>query len=145
MGVTLILTIIGFFLALAAGGESGLTWSRPHKIIGVIIFTLVIFQPLNAIIRPHKEENVERQPLLRFIWELVHKNSGRAIAGLSIFNVFTGLIMLGESHAIISLQVAYIVIVAVVFIGLETYWKLGPKFLDDKKVPDEAEAELQSR
>jgi len=142
MITTFLLTTVGITLAIVAVTKSkDKHFSNAHMIVGLVIFILVVWQPLNASIRPHKAENVQRQPWPRFIWELIHKNSGRAAALLSIFNIFAGMLLLGLSRIFIILQIVYIVLVASIFIALEAYWNFGSK--KHQNVPTEEEEEPQ--
>ncbi|XP_013403073.1 actin-fragmin kinase isoform X2 [Lingula anatina] len=61
-------------------------FSFAHGIIGLIIMILGLLQPLNALIRPHKEQNevISRK---RWIWELIHLNTGRLALILALINM----------------------------------------------------------
>ncbi|ETO17798.1 hypothetical protein RFI_19517 [Reticulomyxa filosa] len=121
MRTAALLTLIGFILGVIAVNKSGIQhFSKAHFIVGLIIFIFAMLQPLNAVIRPHKEPRTRR----RRIWEFIHKNSGRSALGLSVFNVFSGLILLGVSNAVMILQIIFIVIVGVTVIFLEIRWFL---------------------
>ncbi len=85
--VTGVLFSIGGFVASYLMVPIGHYSARPHAIIGLLVFALGLFQPLNALVRPHPEPRTRR----RVAWELVHKNGGRVAVVLGLINPFYGL------------------------------------------------------
>ena len=75
------LMAIAFHLAAAAAAPTGLA-----------------LQPLNAFLRPHPPGPNAVKPLARTLWELLHKNLGRAVIILAIVEIFMGLDRLGGTY-----------------------------------------------
>lgn len=106
--LAIIFTTIGFAIAVYAindqsEGDPGHFQGPPkHRLVGLIVFLLVIIQALIAAFRPHPpqsannkdEENAEQpkeKSTLRFIWEIKHRLVGFTLLGLSWYNVDSGL------------------------------------------------------
>lgn len=75
--IALLLTIIAWvialqnFSALKSGGKH-----YAHAVFGMITMVIGIFQPINAIFRPHPPAEGESKSVLRLTWEIVHKALG---------------------------------------------------------------------
>mmetsp|Transcript_17545 Transcript_17545/g.26257 ORF Transcript_17545/g.26257 Transcript_17545/m.26257 type:complete len:394 (-) Transcript_17545:79-1260(-) len=80
----LLLTIIAWsialhnFRALESGKAAGKSYT--HAVFGMITMVIGIFQPINAIFRPHPPAEGESKSVLRLTWEIVHKALGYAAA-----------------------------------------------------------------
>ncbi len=85
----IIIAICGWIIALSqfdvfsSGGGS----SFIHGVLGMTVMTLGVLQPINAYLRPHKEEPISSN---RLYWEYLHKGSGYVASFLAIITVFTG-------------------------------------------------------
>jgi len=96
--VGLLVAIAGWILALATFGHyvfdsHALTGMTTHGILGSIVMILGIQQPLNAVLRPHKERGEERS-MIRKVWELLHKGSGYVAVLLGIVQIAGGIVLL---------------------------------------------------
>merc|ERR1712232_293493 len=92
-----LILLIGISVALA---NVSMHMIKLHHKLGVAIFVLTLLQPLNAVIRPHKEppssstpednssSNNKQSTTKRTIWEVVHKGLGRIIVLASFVNIF---------------------------------------------------------
>eukprot|EP01084_Bolivina_argentea_P158025 275322_1 len=75
--LVIILDLAGFGIAIYFTEDSGNPhFDIPHKIGGLVVTIIAIFQPLNALIRPHPANAGEKKPTNRLIWEIVHKAFG---------------------------------------------------------------------
>merc|ERR1712032_646703 len=63
-----------------------------HGIVGFIVTSLGISQPLNALLRPDKDST------MRSLWELMHKNCGRVATLLGVFNCIIGALLAKKQH-----------------------------------------------
>jgi len=78
--IALLLTIVAWsialhnFRALESGKSGGKSYT--HAVFGMITMVIGIFQPINAIFRPHAPEEGESKTVLRLTWEIVHKALG---------------------------------------------------------------------
>ena len=57
---------------------------RIHGTIGMVVMSLGVLQPVNALMRPHKPTPGENKSVLRTIWEVWHKGVGVSAIILSI-------------------------------------------------------------
>jgi len=90
MGINLLglaLSVSGFIVALVK------LWSTSeplHLVIGMITMFLGMQQPINAFLRPHKPGKGETPTLIRRIWVVWHKWSGRVAVLLAITQCYIG-------------------------------------------------------
>jgi len=63
--------------------------AKSHAVIGCVVMSLGLLQPLNAFLRPHKEAGGDISPARR-IWEVVHKGSGYVALFLAAVNIVLG-------------------------------------------------------
>lgn len=80
-----------------------------HGALGLFIMIVGLLQPLNAIIRPHKEKG-ERRTLKRKIWEAFHINIGRVALILAVVEISLGLL---QAQSFIGHHIAWHVYVGV--------------------------------
>eukprot|EP00122_Pirum_gemmata_P014207 Pgem_evm1s13244 len=106
--VGLILAIAGWIIALINFDvfNSGLTKSSFHGGLGMVVMVLGILQPLNGLIRPHKE-NGEKRSVRRIVWEIVHRGSGYVclIAAVITIAIGTTLVVLPKDQK--NFQIGY--------------------------------------
>mmetsp|Transcript_45010 Transcript_45010/g.108852 ORF Transcript_45010/g.108852 Transcript_45010/m.108852 type:complete len:782 (-) Transcript_45010:681-3026(-) len=97
-----LILVIGAAVALA---NVSIHFMQVHHKLGVAMFVLVLLQPLNALVRPHKadestdDENSSKPSTKRTIWEVVHKGLGRIIVIASWANIFLGVKLLKEWYS----------------------------------------------
>ena len=90
--IGLILALAGFILALVEFNVSGTdTPIGKHRVIGIIIMAVGLFQPVNAFLRPHAPEAGASKGTIRAGWEVLHKGAGYIITIMAICNVFLGM------------------------------------------------------
>ena len=104
----LVLTFIGWVLALYRfdvlfSGARGFI----HGVMGVIVMSLGLLQPINALVRPHAPAGDEPRSKLRLAWELLHKISGYSAALLALFVIYLGTTYITPEDTKSSFQIAY--------------------------------------
>lgn len=70
--VGLLVAIVGFSLAVA-NFESDL---GAHGTLGITVMVLGLFQPINGVLRPHKDKDGAHTSRKRALWEATHKGVG---------------------------------------------------------------------
>lgn len=105
----LVCTIAGFIIALVNFDvfSSGGGISFIHGCLGATTMTLGLFQPLNAFIRPHPNQEGQEPNKLRTIWEIVHKSSGYGACLLAVCTIGIGTTLLPDVGDQRSYQMAY--------------------------------------
>ena len=96
------LTFLAFFFAVGAIQSEGLPHFNPspfpHKLVGLIMFWLVLLQTLGGIFRPHNPEKGETKTAIRGFWEIGHKVLGatalimgwyQCASGIDIYQTFS--------------------------------------------------------
>jgi len=89
----LAMALIGWAVALSQFSvleTPGWFAAKIHATLGCVTMALGLFQPINALLRPHKEKSGEAKSSARRAWELFHKASGLATILLSIATVAMG-------------------------------------------------------
>lgn len=92
--IGLILALSGFILAVVEfdiGSDNLDDPIQRHRLIGIIVMAFGLFQPLNAVLRPHAPEKGEKRSTLRLGWECLHKSTGYLTTIVAIYNVFLGM------------------------------------------------------
>ncbi|CAB9515782.1 b561 and DOMON domain-containing protein [Seminavis robusta] len=121
--IGLLCTILGFaigvnnFDAFGAKGEISYT----HAVLGTTTMVLGMFQPLNAFIRPHKNEEGEAPSALRTVWELVHKGCGYSAIVLAVATIGIGTTLLPTENDQRAYQMAYGIGGGILLLGLLGY------------------------
>merc|ERR1719261_668438 len=85
--------LAGFAMALSEFSvfeEHAPKKSTRHGTLGLVVMSLGLLQPLNALIRPHAPGPGAVRPLKRLLWEVWHKGSGLVAIILSIPTVVLG-------------------------------------------------------
>jgi len=90
MATVLLFTIVGFIIALVTVADSG----RPllestHGVLGTIVFSLALLQPVNAALRPSPEPRSD----VRVGWEAAHSWAGRVAAIIGFVNCLVGALL----------------------------------------------------
>eukprot|EP00756_Hemistasia_phaeocysticola_P045404 Hpha_TRINITY_DN19160_c0_g1::TRINITY_DN19160_c0_g1_i1::g.94774::m.94774 len=94
--VGLCMALAGFIIALTQFDvfvEGGRGAAKIHGILGIIVMILGLLQPINAAVRPHAPQPGEDKPLVRRVWEWVHKGCGWLAVILGFVNVALGTIV----------------------------------------------------
>eukprot|EP01137_Pigoraptor_chileana_P032271 Opistho-2@21380 len=109
----LIFAIAGFALAFKIAGEREPVYNGVHGSLGVAVMSFLLFQPVNAALRPNPPAVGQTPSAVRRVWEMVHKNIGRLLFVLGSTNVFIGFRLLGLptwcTVAFAMLFIAYVV------------------------------------
>lgn len=113
--IGVLLLIIGCSVAFA---NVKLHFHETHQTLGLAVFVLALFQPFNAILRPSHKINAGVIPRSRKLWEIMHKNLGRAVIIMAWVNMILGARLLEEwystspilTKALVGLQGAIIVV-----------------------------------
>jgi len=115
----LVLALAGWILALSqfsVFSTGGTRTSFLHACLGCTVMSLGLLQPLNALLRPHKDTDAPRSTM-RFAWELLHKSFGYVAVVLSIVTIVLGTLSLPEGY--LAFQVSFGVLWALVLtVGL---------------------------
>jgi len=77
-----------------------------HGVLGCTTMSLGILQPLNALLRPHKEEG-EEPSCLRRAWEVVHKTMGYTALVLAVTTIAIGTTLVPKENQQIIFQATY--------------------------------------
>jgi len=64
-----------------------------HAVLGLIVLPMGILQPINAVLRPKKDDG------RRWIWNLVHIGIGRLSLLLGLISVFSGFFLLRDRES----------------------------------------------
>ena len=117
----MLLTLSGFIIAVtqfSVFGEGHYAPAKAHGVMGVIVMTLGILQPINGFLRPHHGKPYRR------VWELLHKGSGYFAVTLAVPTICLGAVVAGGM-----ITPAYLSIYGVALVGLVAYagvlWNAG--------------------
>ena len=101
--IGIVLATTGVTIALVefnpTGAELTSTSEVPHfqhRALGLTVMVFGWFQPLNALCRPHPAKEGEKTPLLRTLWQYLHKGLGYITIILAAVTIFLGL-QIGQS------------------------------------------------
>lgn len=107
--IGLLCTIAGFVIAIRnfdvfqAKGEI----SYQHGVMGATTMALGMFQPINALLRPHANEEGQEQNSLRTAWEILHKGIGYGTILLAVATIGVGTTLLPKPNDQRAYQMAY--------------------------------------
>jgi len=104
-----------------------------HASVGCAVMTLGLLQPLNALLRPHKQKG-EGRSAARLAWEVWHKASGYVALFLSVGTISLGTRIISADN--MEFQVSYAVLWAIV-LAVGVYLKCVDK-RRFAEVPDDA-------
>ena len=94
--------------------------AKAHGIMGVVVMTLGILQPINGFLRPHHGKPWRRA------WELLHKGSGYVAVLLAVPTICLGAIVAGGT-----ITPTYLSVYGVAIVGIVAYaaylWGAGKK------------------
>jgi len=110
-----------------------------HGLLGLIIMSLGVLQPMNAFIRPHNDQPYRKQ------WELIHKNIGRTATLLGPINCVLGAALAFEQHPDVSVFDTLRIISIVLVVTFVCAWVSGKvwSYLKIKKIEGLAEKSLK--
>jgi len=98
-GLAVLLTVIGFIIAVVFTAESGEGhFHNDHMRMGLVVVIFAVMQPINALFRAHppKAGWVDGKPTARVCWEYLHKGSGYALWIVANIAVYLGLRLRGK-------------------------------------------------
>ena len=135
----LVLALIGWIIALvqfdvfSAGIKDNVSYI--HGLVGCIVMSLGLLQPLNAFIRPHAPPPGDGAPkaVKRVVWEYVHKGSGYTAVVLAVITIFIGVTRPARSEVQMAFTIVYI-LVLVCLLSL-----IGSLCLDGRKAAEASE------
>eukprot|EP00754_Rhynchopus_humris_P044739 Rhum_TRINITY_DN4364_c0_g1::Rhum_TRINITY_DN4364_c0_g1_i1::g.13851::m.13851 len=106
MPLGLLFSTVGFGAIIAS--VSNKHFSFAHGGLGLAVMLLAYLQPLNAVIRPHAVGVGEPKPLVRTVWEIVHKYGGRVALLAANINMVLGLLLIVAPTAALATGCAWI-------------------------------------
>jgi hypothetical protein len=123
--VGLLIAIISWIIALinfsALQGKGDGTLNYPHAVLGMITMSIGLFQPVNAIFRPHPAKEGEEKSVIRLIWEIFHKGLGYIGIVLAIVTIGIGTTLLANKIHQRAFQVCYGGVVGTLLVLLATF------------------------
>jgi uncharacterized membrane protein YjfL (UPF0719 family) len=92
----LVFTMAAFFLAVGAynmdGGEDHFNPNPfPHRLVGLIVFLLVVAQTIGGQCRPKTPEKGEEKSTLRGSWEIGHRFLGIGLLAMAWYQIQSGI------------------------------------------------------
>jgi len=109
-----------------------------HFALGTTAFLMLVFQPLNALIRPHAPNQGEAPSKKRALWNLLHHWNARLAFLFAVINTYIGLGIVGVGKGIIAVYSIFLVLLIVFFFYLQ--WRAlraaDPKRLMPPTNPD---------
>merc|ERR1712003_518272 len=94
-------------------------FSSSHTCIGLFVVIVGTFQPVNALLRPHKPEEGLVKTRKRAAWELTHKGLGWLAVVLGMLNLVLGVMLLvAKSYDSIAVGVASLLAIACLAVPL---------------------------
>lgn len=88
------LQLVGFIMAIIYVELYSAPFSSSHTFVGLLVVIVGTFQPLNAILRPHRPEEGQVKTRKRAAWELMHKGLGWLAVALGMLNLLLGVMLL---------------------------------------------------
>lgn len=133
----LVFVTVGFLIALfnfdVFSAGSGISFI--HGSLGSAIMALGLFQPLNAFVRPHPNEEGQPRNVKRTIWEFVHKGCGYGACLFAVLNIIIGTTLLPNVNDQSKYQMAYGIGAGTIFTVLVAFAireKRNVNVMDDK-------------
>jgi len=128
----------GVFLALIAfmcsvvytGRNSGVHFSNPHAVFGILVIGLAVVQVLLALARPRKVSEPPKSCTKRKVWEYIHRGLGWVLAVLGLLTIPTGLYSLHAAKSLIYASYAWVVVFLLVAVGTKVYKKFCCSLVD---------------
>eukprot|EP00980_Cylindrotheca_fusiformis_P001611 scaffold363_cov56-Cylindrotheca_fusiformis.AAC.30 len=97
-----------------------------HGVVGSIVMSLGLLQPLNAYFRPHLPHGDGEKTFVRVLWEHYHRGAGWTCFFLAILVIFLGTTMLPDPSHQLAFQIVYIISLLSMIGGL-VYMKMDSK------------------
>jgi len=143
----LVLLLIGCSVAFA---NVSLHFSGSHQKVGLALFILALFQPLNAFCRPSREVDPDGLiPAYRRLWEIMHKNVGRITIVMGWANVILGAKLIEEFYGTAPkmtsalMGVQGVTIVALSLVAIWRYMKRTETKSDDEIVESSRDLDVK--
>ena len=93
--IVAVLTLLAFAFAVAAIQSEGLPHFNPspfpHKLVGLILFWMVLLQILGGIFRPHTPKKGETKTPIRGYWEIGHRLLGITVVLMAWYQCISGI------------------------------------------------------
>ena len=83
------LALVGVLISLSNSSFGIL--NTTHGYLGLVVMSLGLLQPINAVLRPHRPEAGAAPSSARRTWQVLHKGVGYAALALAIVVIFMGL------------------------------------------------------
>lgn len=107
--IGLLCSIAGFIIAIrnfdVFGAKGEITFQ--HGVMGATTMALGLFQPINALLRPHPNEEGQETNIFRTIWEILHKGIGYGTLLLAVATIGVGTTLLPQETDQRAYQMAY--------------------------------------
>ena len=121
--VGLVFALASFILALMLFNVTGTdTPLGRHRVIGIAVMSVGLFQPLNAFIRPHAPDPSKPKSPIRSGWEVLHRGTGYVVVLAAIVNIYIGMsenrILGGHSYWYIWFYSVILLILVAVYITM---------------------------
>lgn len=120
----LIVAIIGFAIILvnsnALMDKGSASLNHPHAVMGIVTMSIGLFQPFNALLRPHapEEGSDQKKTTLRLVWEVVHKGLGWGVLVLAAVTIGIGTTLLSTPEMQRNFQISYGAVVGSLLLAL---------------------------
>jgi len=129
--IGLTMAIIGYFIGLL---KIGTGTHLAHFTVGTVVMILGVFNPINALFRPHPKHDKPKEQK-RILWEYLHHWVGRVAIILAIAQIFLGFDILSlavprPDPVYRGLYIALLLILGIVVISLEIKWYCTPHYFD---------------
>jgi len=113
------LQLVGVVMAIIYVVQYSAPFSSSHTFIGLFVVIVGTFQPVNALLRPHKPEEGQVKTQKRAAWELMHKGLGWLAVVLGMLNLLLGVMLLvAKSYDSIAVGVASLLAIVCVAVPL---------------------------
>lgn len=120
MVIVALIVWISFIISMTAfgGGHTG------HGKLGFAIAAIIGQQALLAFFRPHPPSPGETKTWYRFLWEQLHRWSGRFLLCASWLQIYIGLVLIKAPMGVVGAYIVWTIFIALLFIGFEVkYWQ----------------------
>jgi hypothetical protein len=97
-GLVTIFTLVAFVLAVVAINKDGVgnhfDPQYPHRLVGLIVFILVIVQSMGGNFRPPTPQAGEKKTFARAFWEKGHRVIALALLAMALYQIHTGIMIM---------------------------------------------------
>lgn len=99
--VSVVFTATCFAVAVRTFEETGrehFASSKPHHVIGLVVFVLASAQVIGGLLRPHIDHGETPVSTRRRAWKYGHRITGVALLGMGIYQIFSGFGLYAEKY-----------------------------------------------